>query len=121
MQLSGTNLGAARVYHTILSGDRQEMKRLLAKAQDCATDAIAVLNSMTQREAVRLPFVSKVIDALERRGYGDKIRFKPEPKQEPTKKEREAAALAALKGMPFFNVLERKGLAGTVAKSLAAR
>jgi len=86
MMLSGTNLGAARVYHTILSGDRQEMKRLLAKAQDCATDAIAVLNSMTQREAVRLPFVSKVIDALERRGYGDKIRFKPEPSRNQQRK-----------------------------------
>jgi len=116
--LTGSNLNAARHYHTILTGDRQEMKRLLAKAQDCATDAISILNSITRNEAEKNIFINKIYNVLCEKGYGDKIRFKPEPKPEPTKSEREAAAFAAIKSMPFFDILERRGLVAQAAKTM---
>ena len=118
MMLTGSNLNAARHYHTILTGDRQEMKRLLAKAQDCATDAISILNSITRNEAEKNIFINKIYNVLCEKGYGDKIRFKPEPKPEPTKSEREAAAFAAIKSMPFFDILERRGLVAQAAKTM---
>jgi hypothetical protein len=120
MMLSGTKLKVAREYHTILTGDRQELNRLLAKAQDCAEDAISLLNSrVTKYEAENNRFISKIYDVLCEKGYGHKIRFKPEAKPEPTNKDKERIAYANIRQLPFFDVLERHGIAAKAAKAIA--
>jgi len=120
MMLSGTNLKAAREFHTILTGDRQELNRLIAKAQDCAEDAISLLNNrVTKNEAMNNRFISKIYDILCEKGYGHKIRFKPEAKPEPTQRDKERIAYANIRQMPFFDVLQRHGIAVNTAKAIA--
>jgi len=52
----------------------------LAKAQDCATDAINVINTkVTKQMATNNIYISKIVDVLVAKGYGGKIRFMPEP------------------------------------------
>mgnify|MGYP001261920943 CR=1 FL=1 len=102
MMLKGTELNAVRAYYTALTGDKQEMVRLLGKAQDCATDAINVINTkVTKQMAENNIFISKIIDVLIKKGYGDKIRFMPDPPTPPTERDKyfqKARSIAASYG-----------------------
>jgi len=117
MLLTGCSLKAARHYQTVLSGDKQETYRLLAKAQDCATDAIAILSNITEYEAMNNRFISKVVGVLIEKGF--KIRFKPEPTPEPTKREKERATYEKIRLLPFYSLLERHGVADKAIKAIA--
>jgi len=84
MVLTGDNLKEARKFCNALkkhySSSETELIMLLAKAQDCATDAINVINTkVTKQMATNNIYISKIVDVLVAKGYGGKIRFMPEP------------------------------------------
>jgi len=78
MLLQGRDLEAAREYFTIITGDVQELKRLIIKAQDNPFDLLALLAQyVTSEQAEKSKFIQFVIRALEEAGYAKIIKFKP--------------------------------------------
>ncbi len=98
MILKGSDLESVRAYYIALTGDKQEYVRLLAKAQDCAEDAINVINTrITEKMAASNIFISKIVDVLVAKGYGSKIRFMPEPPTPPTERDKYLQYLKTIK------------------------
>ena len=122
MLLTGTNLRAVREFHTMVSGDRQEFKRLSVRVQDNPQELLAIINqNVTRAQAERSKYVSIVVSAIERAGLGHKIRFKPETPDTTAEKVRtKNEAIEEVIKAPYFGLMERMGLAGRFIKFAAA-
>jgi len=106
--LTGIRESAARTYYTKISGDLQDLKAKVARVQDNAEELLALLKEhVTEEQAMRYGFITNVVKALEMRGYGRRIRFRQThlsalPREDEKKRD--------LGSLPFYEVLERRGL-----------
>jgi len=116
MIVAGIRSQAEMVYCTQISGDRQELKAKLARVQDNAEELLALIKqNVTEEQAMRYDFITNVVKALEMRGYGGKIKFKqtslPALPREDTKQKTDLGSL------PFYEILERRGLVAYAAQA----
>ena len=111
--LTGVASEAARVYYTVISGDRQDLKGKLARVQDNAEELLALIKeNVTEEQAMCYGFITNIVKALEMRGYGRRIRFK-EPSLPVLP--REDVKKLDLGSLPYYEILERRGLVAYAA------
>lgn len=113
MILAGMHAHAAGVFYAMVSGDRQDLKRKLARVQDNAEELLALIKeNVTEEQAMRYGFITNIVKALEMRGYGKRIRFKesqPLPKED--------VKTPDLGSLPYYGILERRGLVAYAARA----
>ena len=113
MILAGIHAEATGAFYTMISGDRQDLKRQLARVQDNAEELLALIKeNVTEKQAMRYGFITNIVKALEMRGYGKKIRFKesqPLPKED--------VKTSDLRSLPYYGILERRGLVAYAARA----
>jgi len=115
MILAGTHAEATGVFYTMISGDRQDLKRKLARVQDNAEELLALIReNVTEEQAMRYGFIANIVKALEMRGYGRRIRFKETPL---LALPREDAKKLDLGSLPYYEILERRGLVAYAARA----
>jgi hypothetical protein len=115
MLLAGTHAGAAGVFYTTISGDRQDLKGKLARVQDNAEELLALIKeNVTEEQAMRYGFIANIVKALEMRGYGERIRFKETPVPALP---RENVGKLDLGSLPYYEILERRGLVACAARA----
>ena len=106
--LTGIRESAARTYYTKISGDLQDLKAKVARVQDNAEELLALLKEhVTEEQAMRYGFITNVVKALEMRGYGRRIKFKPTSLPALPMDDTHKMDLGSL---PFYEILERRGL-----------
>ena len=113
--LAGMASEATRVYYTVISGDRQDLKGKLARVQDNAEELLALIKeNVTEEQAMRYGFITNIVKALEMRGYGRRIRFKQTSLPVLPRKDVKTPDLASL---PYYGILERRGLVAYAARA----
>lgn len=106
---------AAGVFYTMISGDRQDLKSKLARVQDNAEELLALIKeNVTEKQAMRYGFITNIVKALEMRGYGRRIRFKETSLPALSTEDVKTPDLGAL---PYYGILERKGLVAYAARA----
>jgi hypothetical protein len=112
MLLAGTHAEAAGVFYTMISGDRQDLKGKLARVQDNAEELLALIKEhVTEEQAMRYGFIANIVKALEMKGYGGRIRFKE------TALPRGNTKRLDLGSLPYYEILERRGLVAYAARA----
>jgi hypothetical protein len=115
MLLAGTHAGAAGVFYTMISGDRQDLKGKLARVQDNAEELLALIReNVTEEQAERYGFITNIVKALEMRGYGTRIRFKETSLPVLPRGDVKKLDLGSL---PYHEILEKKGLVAYAARA----
>jgi hypothetical protein len=113
--LTGIRGSVAQTYYTKISGDLEDLKAKVARVQDNAEELLALLKEhVTEEQAMRYGFITNVVKALEMRGYGRRIKFKPAslpalPTDDAKKRD--------LGSLPFYEILERRGLVPYAARA----
>jgi hypothetical protein len=116
MILAGTHAHATGIFYTMISGDRQDLKRQLARVQDNAEELLALIKeNVTEEQAMRYGFITNIVKALEMRGYGKRIRFKES--QLPALPKEDVKAPDNLGSLPYPGILERRGLVAYAARA----
>ncbi len=115
MILAGMHAEAAGIFYTMISGDRQDFNKKLARVQDNAEELLALIKeNVTEEQAMRYGFITNIVKALEMRGYGRRIRFKETPMPALP---RENVKTPDLESLPYYGILERRGLVAYAAKA----
>ena len=113
--LTGMYESIAQAYYTKISGDLQDLKAKVARVQDNAEEVLALLKEhVTEEQAMRYGFLTNVVKALEMRGYGTRIRFRQSP---PVASPREDEKKRDLGSLPYYEILERRGLVAYAARA----
>ena len=111
--LAGIHAEATGVFYTMISGDRQDLKGKLARVQDNAEELLALIKeNVTEEQAMRYGFITNIVKALEMKGYGRRIQFK-QPFMPVLPKEH--AKTPDLETLPYYEILERRGLVAYAA------
>ena len=99
----------------MISGDRQDLKGKLALVQDNAEELLALIKeNVTEEQAMRYGFITNIVKALERRGYGRRIRFKETPLPALPREDVKKPDLGSLL---YDEILERRGLVAHAARA----
>ena len=115
MILAGIHAEATGAFYTMISGDRQDLKRQLARVQDNAEELLALIKeNVTEKQAMRYGFITNIVKALEMRGYGRRIRFKETSRPALP---RENVKTPDLESLPYYGILERRGLVAYAARA----
>ncbi|OPY06077.1 MAG: hypothetical protein A4E61_00090 [Syntrophorhabdus sp. PtaB.Bin184] len=115
MILAGTLEDATGAFYTMISGDRQDLNRKLARVQDNAEELLALIKEhVTEEQAMRYGFITNIVKALEMKGYGRRIRFKETSLPASPKKDVKIPDPGSL---PYYGILERRGLAAYAARA----
>ena len=115
MILAGMHAEATGVFYTMISGDRQDLKGKLARVQDNAEELLALIKeNVTEEQAMRYGFIANIVKALEMRGYGERIRFK---ETSVPALPRENVRKLDLGSLPYYEILERRGLVACAARA----
>ena len=113
--LAGIHSEATGAFYTMISGDRQDLKRKLARVQDNAEELLALIKeNVTEEQAMRYGFITNIVKALEMRGYGRRIQFK---QASLPALPREDAKKPDLGSLPYYEILERRGLLSYAARA----
>ena len=113
--LTGIRGSVAQTYYTKISGDLQDLKAKVARVQDNAEELLALLKEhVTEEQAMRYGFITNVVKALEMRGYGRKIRFRQNTLAALPRDDEKKMDLGSL---PFYEILERRGLVPYAARA----
>ena len=113
--LTGIHESIARTYYTKISGELKDLKAKVARVQDNAEEVLALLKEhVTEEQAMRYGFLTNVVKALEMRGYGTRIRFRQSP---PVVLPREDEKKRDLGSLPYYEILERRGLVAYAARA----
>lgn len=115
MILSGIHAETTGAFYTMISGDRQDLNRKLARVQDNAEELLALIKEyVTEEQAMHYGFIANIVKALEMRGYGRRIRFKQTSLPALPK---EDVKTPDLESLPYYGILERRGLVAYAARA----
>ncbi|WP_028895663.1 hypothetical protein [Syntrophorhabdus aromaticivorans] len=115
MILAGTHAHATGIFYTMISGDRQDLKRQLARVQDNAEELLALIKeNVTEEQAMRYGFITNIVKALEMKGYGKRIRFKESQLPALPKEDVKTPDPGSLR---YYGILERRGLVAYAARA----
>ena len=113
--LTGIRGSVAQTYYTKISGDLEDLKAKVARVQDNAEELLALIKeNVTEEQAMRYGFIANIVKALEMRGYGKRIRFKET--RLPALPRGDAKKLD-LGSLPYYEILERRGLVAYAARA----
>ncbi len=113
--LTGIHESIARTHYAKISGDLKDLKAKVARVQDNAEELLALLKEhVTEEQAMRYGFLTNVVKALEMRGYSTRIRFR---ESSPAALPRDDAKERDLGSLPYYEILERRGLVAYAARA----